>query len=431
MRHNLKKILAAAMAGNALEFYDFTIYAFFAAQIGAVFFPSENPINSTLSSLAVFAVGAVMRPVGGILFGHIGDKYGRKRALIICMAFMAFPTFLVGVLPGYNEIGIWAPIALLVCRLVQGLSVGGEYNGASVFVVEHAPLHKKGFAGSMISTSSFMGWLIAALVSYPFVLAFHTSMAWRIPFMLGLVIGGIGFYLRRQISETPEFEEFIQKDKPVILPVITVLKQYPGAVFATMGIAALSGLIGFTTLTYISTYLTTFGGWEKPSALLVVMLGSIIYTGTCPLVGFLSDHIDPRKILLWSIGMIFLSLGPVFLLWNSGSIVGVILGQLIWAIVTVAYMAPMNLLMTRLFPVSLRYSGIGLGYSLGIAIFGGTTPLVLTGLVDITGSSFSPIVWISFVGVIGFLAVFLSRPIRPIQTQAEYMDTKRRIVSGM
>ena len=161
------------------------------------------------------------------------------------------------------------------------------------------------------------------------------------------------------------------------------------------------------------------------------MLGSVLYTIACPLVGLLSDRIDPRKIILWSVGMIFLTAGPVFLLWNSGSILGVILGQFLWAIVTVTYMAPMNLLMTRLFPVSLRYSGIGLGYSVGMAIFGGTTPLILTWLVDVTGSSFSPLIWIGFVGIIGFFAVLLARPIRPVQAEGEFMDIKRRAVSGI
>ncbi len=409
MNRNLRKILAAGMAGNALEFYDFSIYAFFSLQLGQVFFPSTDPMTSILSSLAVFAVGFIMRPVGGLLFGHIGDKYGRKRALMLCVTIMALPTFAIGLLPGYAEIGIWAPVALVVCRLVQGLSTGGEYNGAAIFVVEHAGIGKKGYAGSLINSSSYMGWVLAALISFPFVTFIQVSWAWRVPFLFGLVVGIVGFYLRRQISETPEFEAYSRTEKPKPVPFLAVLREKPGAVLSTIGIAAFSGVIAYTTLSYLNTYLLSIQGWSKPSALLITMLGSVIYVVMSPVYGRLSDRMDPRTICLWAITGILVLIYPVFYMWTSGSLLLVILGQILWASITVIYHAPMNLLMAKLFPVSLRFSGIGIGYSLGMAIFGGTSPLMSTWLVDRTQNPMAPMLWITLVGLIGFFSIYYTQ----------------------
>lgn len=406
MNRNLRKILAAGMAGNALEFYDFSIYAFFSLQLGQVFFPSTDPITSILSSLAVFAVGFVMRPVGGLLFGHIGDKYGRKRALLLCVTIMALPTCAIGLLPGYSEIGIWAPIALVACRLVQGLSTGGEYNGAAIFVVEHANPGRKGLAGSLINSSSYMGWVLAALISFPFVTFLQVSWAWRVPFLFGLVVGIVGFYLRRQIAETPEFEAYAATEKPKSVPFFSVLRERPGAILSTIGIAAFSGVLAYTTLSYLNTYLLSMQGWSKPSALLITMLGSVIYVVMSPVYGHIADKINPRRICLWAIVGILVLIYPVFFMWTSGSWLLVILGQVVWASITVIYHAPMNVLMANLFPVSLRFSGIGLGYSLGMAVFGGTSPLMSTWLVDRTHNPMAPMLWISFVGIIGFFAIY-------------------------
>lgn len=409
---SLQKVLFAGMAGNALEFYDFCIYAFFTVQLGAIFFPSHDPMISTLSSLAVFAVGFVMRPIGALVFGHIGDKYGRRKALMLSVTLMALPTFCIGLLPGYTDIGIWAPVLLIICRLFQGLSTGGAYNGAAVFVVEHTPLRKRAFAGSMITSSSYIGWFMASIVSYAFVADFMPPWAWRVPFLFGLVVGMIGLYLRRKIAETPEFEDFARSEKPKSIPFLWVLKTHPRSVFCTFGIASFSGVIVFTTLTYIMTYLLTFAQWEKPLAMLVVMAGSLLYVLLSPLFGMLADKKDPRTICLWSIGVILACVYPVFSLWSSGQWQAVILGQIIWATVTIAYQAPMNLIMARLFPVAARYSGIGIGYCLGMALFGGTSPFISTWLVETFKNPLSPILWITGVGVLGFVAVFLARPLQ-------------------
>ncbi len=409
-RKSLWKTLFIGMTGNALEFYDFYIYAFFAVQLGAFFFPSDNPMVSTLSSLAVLAVGLVMRPVGAFVFGHIGDRYGRRKALMLCVAFMAIPTCCIGLLPGYEQIGIWAPILLITCRLCQGFSTGGEYNGAVVFVVEHTTQRKKAFAGSMITSSSYIGWFMAAAISYVFVLDFMPPWAWRVPFLLGLVIGMIGLYIRRKISETPEFEDFIKEEKPKSAPFLWVLKTHPKALFSTMGIAAFSGVIAFTTLSYVMTYLVTFAQWEKSTATLVVMAGTLLYVLLSPLFGMLADKKDPRMMGLISIVVILASVYPVFSLWTLGTWGAVILGQVIWATVTIAYQAPMNFMMVRLFPVKARYSGIGIGYSLGMALFGGTSPFVSTWLVETFKNPISPVLWIAGVGILGFIALLLARP---------------------
>lgn len=412
MNPKIKRTFAAGMAGNALEFYDFSIYAFFAVHLGAVFFPSQDPIIESLKSWGIFAVGFVMRPIGGILFGHIGDKYGRRRALMLCVTFMAVPTFVIGLLPGYNEIGIWAPVALLLCRLLQGLSTGGEYNGAAIFVVEHANPSLKGFAGSLITSSSYIGWFLAAIVSYPFITMAEVTWAWRVPFLFGLIIGLIGLYLRKKVSETPEFLEYMERERPRQAPLFTALKENARAVFATFGIAAFSGVIAYTTLAFISFYLEMFLGWSKQSAVLVTMLGSLIYAAVSPVVGWLvsSRSFDPRRVCLWAIGAVVLSAYPVFFLVNTGSLIAILMGQLIWALVTIVYQAPMNILMSDLFPVEARYRGIGFGYSMGMAAFGGTSPLVLTWLTKETHNFFSPVVWIACVGLLGFVAIYYARP---------------------
>lgn len=406
------KVLCAGMAGNALEFYDFCLYTFFAVQLGEIFFPSANPLNSTLYSLAVFAVGFIMRPIGGIIFGHIGDRLGRRKALMICVSFMAFPTFCMGLIPGYADIGIIAPILLIICRLFQGLSTGGEYNGAAVFVVEHATSSKKGFSGSMITSSSYIGWFMAAAVSYPFVMDYMPSWSWRIPFLLGLGIGMIGIYLRQKIDETPEFEEYIQSTHPRKVPLIWLLKNYLRPILCTIGIAAFSGVIAVTTLTFMMTFLITFAHWSKASAMLVSMIGSFIYIFLSPFFGALSDKKDPRYICLWSIGIILIGVYPIFSLITSGYWMFVIIGQIMWAVITIAYQAPMNVLLAHFFPVEVRYSGIGVGYSVGMALFGGTSPFILIWLIEKLNNPLAAVLWIMFVSIIGFSAVFLSKHLK-------------------
>lgn len=409
MKNLNKKIFVASMIGNALEFYDFTIYGFFVAIISPVFFPATDPLTSLIVGFGVFAIGFITRPLGAIFFGHIGDKMGRRRALSLTIIWMAVPTIMIGLLPTYQQIGIAAPILLTFCRVIQGFSAGGEYNGAGIFVIEHSPENKRGLLGALLTSSGSMGALLASGVGIFFTLPFMPSWSWRIPFFLGGLIAIVGLYMRQKIDESPEFKQAYLQRKSQILPVFAVLKENKVSFLCAVGIGAMATVPFYIVLAYMNPMLLTEGKVTAPTMMLINALMSIICIITLPLMGHLSDKIGESKVMMCAASLIILFAYPFFWVFKNGSLTSIVLFQALIMILTEAYTGPSNAFMYKLFDTSKRYTGVALGYTCGLAIFGGTTPYISAKLITYFASPYTPAFYLISVGILGLMSAMWGR----------------------
>ncbi|WP_029520797.1 MFS transporter [Persephonella sp. IF05-L8] len=402
------KTLFAGMIGNVLEWYDFVVYGFLAVIIGELFFPSSDPMVSLLKSFGVFAVGFVMRPVGAILFGHIGDKYGRKKALTISIIMMAVSTTAIGLLPTYAQIGILAPTLLVILKLLQGLSVGGEYTTSVSFIVEHAPQDKRGLFGSVGILGAVVGILLGsasgAVITKILPEDDLYTWGWRVLFFTGILLGLVGYYVRKNIDETPkfmelEYEELIDKN-----PVLDVFKKAYKEFIKTFSLSTFQAVGFYTIFVYIANHLAVFVKFPKSTALTINTISMIILAVLIPFFGWLSDKIGRKPIILTSTGLTIILAYPLFKFISSGSVENALIGQILFAIVVAGFMSILPTTLVEIFPTQIRNSGYSIGYNLPFAIFGGTAPLIATYLIKVTGNINSPAFYLIFAATIAFLA---------------------------
>ncbi|MFJ4267564.1 MFS transporter [Paenarthrobacter nicotinovorans] len=394
-RPSLIKLATASCAGTAIEYYDFLAYAIAASTVfNVVFFPAADPIIGTILSLATFATGFVARPLGGIVIGHFGDRLGRKRMLLLTLIFMGACTVLIGALPTYAQIGVWAPISLVLLRLVQGFAAGGEFAGAALIAIEHAPANKRGFYGSwtilgvsigaLLATGAFA--LLGGLPKDDFI-----SWGWRLPFLASIVIGAIGLLVRFGIDETPAFLEVKRVSGAAKLPVLQVIREQPKSIVLSTG-----ALIGYSTFVYIVfTFLLSYGTQELalPRTLLLnaSMLGLLLQVVTVPAWAALSDRIGRKPVMLVGGAFLFLFAFALFPLVRTQE-PGVILAAVVVAYSgSAAIHAPMGAFFAELFGTGVRYSGISLGYQLGNVLGGGLAPVIATALFASSGRSTDPV----------------------------------------
>lgn len=411
MKKNTKAIFAA-MVGNALEYYDVMLYGFFAAMLAPLFFPTDNPMISTLSSLGTFAAGFIMRPLGGIFFGHLGDKFGRRQALVLAIFLVTIPTFTIGVLPTYAEIGLFAPIILLTCRLLQGLCVGGEYSGASIFVIEYSKRGRESFAGSILCAAGLSGGVLGTFLGFIFTLPFMPPWGWRIPFLIGSCFGLIGYYIRTKISETPDFIRH-KKENISKVPLWNVLQNRKRNLFCTMGIGATALIPLYLSSVYMGHILSTELHMSISHIMLVNVTLNIFIVLLLPLMGNLADsRVGKENLMIFSSLISILIAYPLFFLLKVHlSLPNIIFCQAVLAITNAAFAAPSMALLTTFFPVHERYSGIGFGYALGGALLGGTTPLIVVSLVNCLNSPMIPAYYLMFSGAMGIASVAWSRKV--------------------
>lgn len=399
---NRRKAQISSFIGTTVEFYDFLLYGTASALVFPIlFFPGADPLMGTLASFGTLAVGYFARPLGGAIFGHFGDKVGRKTMLMITLFMMGAVSFAMGLMPTYDQIGIWAPILLITLRLIQGVAVGGEWAGAALLSMEHAKPKSKGFAGSIVASGGPMGAVLATLVFTPFSLlpeAAFLSWGWRVPFLLSVILIIVGFFMRKNVTETPEFkaaQERAKKNPPKQIPIVSVFfKNFP---------QVLSGILGgFAPLfmqsilaTFFLTYAVNIEGYDRPTALWLVTIANAIHIFTIPAFAILSDKVGRKPVMLFGAFLGVVLIYPMFLLIglhnNWALLLAFIIGN---PLVQGMMYGPLAAWIGEKFDADVRYTGVAVTYQLSTTFGAGLAPLIATSLVAAAGGT-SPlyVIW--------------------------------------
>ncbi|WP_433506336.1 MFS transporter [Pseudonocardia halophobica] len=411
-----RRSVVAAGTGNALEFYDFAIFASLTPVISQLFFPSGDQLAAILSTLALYAVGFVMRPVGAIVFGRLADRHGRRIPLAISVLIMGVTTVLIGVMPTYAQAGVLAPLLLCVARLLQGLSVGGEFGTSASFLVEHAPRHRRGLYGSFAFFSSTAGSVLGALVVLVLTIWMPadalTGWGWRIPFLLGFPLLAIGLYLRYRIAESPEFEAVKAVNARAKSPLRTLFREHWRAFLTLIGICIGFSVASATAQAFVLTYIRSVLGLPAVQALTSVVLATTFGVFMVLVFGHLSDRHGRRAVLVFACVLTVLLPYPSMLVMGLGGFGSVLLGQLILWVPVAAFGGAIPALFAELFPTKVRASGFGIGYGFGSAIFAGTAPFVATLLIELTGDTLSPAWYMTAAGLVTLVVVVTSVSVR-------------------
>lgn len=401
-----KRLAYISALGTAIEFYDFTLFGIFTPIIARLFFPGYE----LKLTLLLFASSFLMRPFGAITFGFIGDKWGRKPALALSILGMSIPTFIIGVLPTYESIGLAAPIMLAICRLSQGIFAGGEHNGAGIYVAEHWPKSAKGLASSFVVSGLFLGILAAVVSGILATNLLPAHFAWRVPFILGIIAGIVGFYIRLKLAETPEFKSnaratFQNKIPHSKTPFRLVLTENYKGLFNTVFIAGFIGVVGYIIAVYINIHLNT--RLQIPFNVSISLTASCMFSAflACIVTGKISDKYGVNTIMLIATLLLILLAYPLFLAINTHDFRYIIMANIGLGGLTGMVTSPLHAVINPMFPVTSRYTGTALGYSLGLSLFGGTTPYMASVLIDKFKSNNSPAVYLIITGLLCFFTL--------------------------
>ena len=389
------KTVFACAIGNILEWYDFTAYGFLATIIGASFFPSGDSFASLLAAFGALAAGYGARPLGSIIGGHLGDRIGRKPTMILCMATMGVSTCLLGLLPTYEQIGVTAAVLLVAIRLIQGLSVAGEYSSSSVLLVENAEPRRRGFVGTWIACAMMAGCLLgsgmAALSSAVVGDEAMKEWGWRIPFLFGGVIAIIGIIIRRRLTESAAMPG---EDEILAVPIVSAFKDHWRTIVTIIGINMPISVSYFVIFVYAVSYLTDQMHFTTAQAMDINTVSLIAMTVLIPFTGLAADRFGRKAVLYVSLLGTIVAGWPAWYLMHTPELGLVLVGQLIIACLSAAGWALSVPLMVELLPAKVRCTGGGLGYNICLALFGGTTPLIAAYLVERTGDDFTPIYYV-------------------------------------
>jgi MHS family proline/betaine transporter-like MFS transporter len=390
-RGRIRRIICSASVGNALEWYDFLVYGYFASVIAKVFFPMHDEFTSLLLAIGTFSLSFITRPLGAIVLGIYADRKGRKASLTLSIALMTIGTLMIAIMPGYAQIGIIAPIAILLARLVQGFAVGGEYGSATAFMVEHSPA-KRGYVSSWLfasqGVSTVMAAGIGALLTSQLAPADLQSWGWRLPFVFGLLIGPVGFYIRRKLDETPEF--LAVANRPAEKAAAMARGQWINLLLAT-GIVVQSTVMTYVLQLYMPLYAVRELGLPAAQSFGVVALNGMLQFVFSPIMGALSDRVGRVRVMLTTSVLMAVTVYPMFSWLQSHPTIGwLLMLEIVAGLYKGAYSGPMPALMAEVFPTRTRSTGVSFAYSLGVTLFGGFSPFFVTWVIGVTGDKLAP-----------------------------------------
>jgi len=409
---SVKKAVVGAAIGNLIEWFDYASYGYLAVVIAAVFFAPGNETAALLAAFGVFSVSFIVRPIGGLIWGHFGDKIGRKRVLVMTISIMSLSTFAIGLLPSYAAIGLLAPLLLLVCRLVQGFSASGEYAGAASFIAEYAPDKKRGLLVSMVPASTAAGLMLAVIVVS--LLEFNLtqealySWGWRIPFLLSGPLGIIGLLVRLKLEDTPIFTEMERTKTAPKQSMFKGVVQNRRQIIIAFGIICLNAVGFYTILSYMPTYLTKELGFSITTGILITLVSLGTYVLVLPIVGMMADRVGRKPVLIAASLMFIVFTYPAFLLLSMGGAYAV-LALVMLGFVLAGNDGVLATFLTEMFPTSIRFSAFALSFNTGNAIFGGTAPLVATFLIAVTGNTFAPAYYLMGAAVVAFIFLLMTK----------------------
>jgi MHS family proline/betaine transporter-like MFS transporter len=409
------KAVAAASIGNALEWYDFSVYAFFAIYISQNFFPTGDSSIQLISAFLIFGVGFVIRPLGAIVLGNYGDRVGRKALLTLTIILMAAGVLVIGVAPTYYAIGFGAPFLILIGRVLQGFSAGGEMGGASAFLVEYADEKNKGkyaaWLQASMAISNILGALVATVVTLAFTQEQVASWGWRIPFLLGVLIAPVGLYLRNKLDETPQFIIEEKKRKKTsktnqAMPLLKALGKYPKELLLGVGFSVLWVVSVYTLIIFMPTYEQKTLHFSSFEAFVASLIANVFMFVGCLLSGFYSDKIGRQKMLFVSTGLLFVGVYPMLLLiQNVHTFLMLIVTQTVFCILVSLFVGVAPSALSEIFPTEVRSTGISLTYNLPNAILGGFAPAILTLFTEVFHNTFAPAWYVMICAAITFIAI--------------------------
>ncbi|MEW9877104.1 glycine betaine/L-proline transporter ProP [Pseudomonas putida] len=441
----MKKAITAAALGNAMEWFDFGVYGFVAYALGKVFFPNADPSVQMIAALATFSVPFLIRPLGGLFFGALGDRFGRQKILAATIVIMSLSTFAIGLIPSYASIGIWAPILLLLAKMAQGFSVGGEYTGASIFVAEYAPDRKRGFLGSWLDFGSIAGFVLGAgvvvLISTVLGEEKFLEWGWRLPFFLALPLGIIGLYLCHALEETPAFQQHVDKleqgDREGLAsgPKVSfkeVATQHWRSLVTCIGVVIATNVTYYMLLTYMPSYLSHNLHYSEDHGVLIIIAIMVGMLFVQPIIGLLSDKFGRRPfIIVGSVGLLVLAI-PAFMLINSGVLGLIFAGLLIIAVLLNFFIGVMASTLPAMFPTHIRYSALASAFNISVLI-AGLTPTLAAWLVETTNDLYMPAYYLMVIAAVGLVTGLTmketaNKPLRGAAPAASDIEEARELL---
>ena len=406
----LKKAVAASAIGNATEWFDYGIYAYGVTYISAAIFPGDTASATTLA-LMTFAVSFLVRPLGGLVWGPLGDRIGRRSVLAITILMMSGATLCVGLVPSYATIGFWAPVLMVLLRMIQGFSTGGEYGGAATFMAEYAPCRRRGFFGSFLEFGTLAGFSFGALLMLGFSLVLNddqmNTWGWRLPFLVAAPLGLVGVYLRSRLEDTPifrELEEAGEKEERTATQFRDLIAGYWGPILRLGGVVVALNVVNYTLLSYMPTYLEKSIGLSSSMSLLVPIIGMLAMMVFLPFAGGMSDRVGRKPLWWFSLLGLFIAGVPMFMLMGTNAI-GAAIGFAVLGLLYVPQLATISATFPAMFPTHVRYAGFAIAYNVSTSIFGGTAPAVNDWLINRTGDNLVPAYYMMAACVIGAIAM--------------------------
>ncbi len=414
----LKRVTFSSFLGNFIEWFDYASYSYLATVIAGVFFAGEDKMVSTMLTFGVFALAFLVRPIGAVFWGNMGDKKGRKWALSMSILLMSGATFMVGCLPGYAVVGAAAPALLLVCRMVQSFSASGEYAGAATFIAEYAPKEHRGFYCSMVPASTAVGLLTGSLFAtflfgvWGATSEFVVTWGWRIPFLLAAPLGLITHYIRTHLEDSPVYEamrqDMQQGQAQIDKPIRTLLRTYPRKVIICFGACMLNAVGFYMVLTYIPNYLEVTLNFNPSIASLITTVCLVFYIGFIFLSGRISDRVGRKKMLIVaSVGFMVCTV-PVFHLFGTERFGVILVCELVLCLLLTVNDGTLASYLTETFPTNVRYSGFAFSFNLANALFGGSASYISFALIEATGDAIAPAYYMVGVSLVAFIAMVLS-----------------------